>query len=316
MARLTILCGLPGSGKSTLSRRIAAATGAARMCPDDWMNAMGVTLWDQALRARLEAAQWVESQHLLLTGNDVVIEWGTWARDERDVLRDWCRANGVAVSLVHLDVPIDELERRLMARNAGPDITTPVPPDMVREWAEGPFQAPTADELAAFDPFELPPEVSLLRAWRVDDIPFLWEVLHLSIHLHPDWPVPPFSIVDEPGMAHYLRDFGRIPGDDAVIAVDEAGTRLGAAFCRCTTADAPGYGYVRDGVPELGMAVVEAHRGQGVGRAMLVALLERHPVMSLSVDHLNTNARTLYESLGFVQVGDDDNSATMLREPR
>ena len=33
------------------------------------------------------------------------------------------------------------------------------------------------------------------------------------------------------------------------------------------------------------------------------------------MDRDNTTARRFYESLGFVEVGDDGNSATMLREP-
>jgi predicted kinase/GNAT superfamily N-acetyltransferase len=311
VARLIVLCGLPGSGKTTLSQRIAQATGALRMCPDEWMASMGASLWDQALRARLEAAQWVETRTLLLAGHDVVIEWGTWAREERDVLHDWCRANGVAVSLVHLDVDVDELRRRLAARNTLPG-ETEVPVSLLDEWIDGPFQPPTADELARFDPFDLPSPYRC-RPWVTDDIPFLWDVLYLSIHVWEGWEAPPRSVVDDHDLAHYLRDFGRRPDDDAEIVEGPDGEPVAAAFCRHMTVEDPGYGFVAPEVPELGMAVVEEHRGRGVGRLVLSRLLERHPVMSLSVDLQNHVARRLYESLGFQPVAEEGTALTMLR---
>jgi predicted kinase/ribosomal protein S18 acetylase RimI-like enzyme len=312
MARLIILCGLPGSGKTTAASRIARTTDVVRLCPDDWMTAAGIDLWDQSVRATIEAGQWTLAQQLLLDGTDVAVEWGTWARAERDDLREWCRTHDVDVSLLFLDVPADELRRRLEARNSQSGQAV-IPSHMIDEWIAGPWQPPSPEELSLFDPFELPGPSWISRPWRVDDIPFLWEVLHLSIHVREGRDPPPFDIVDDHDLAHYLRDFGRRPGDDAQIVEDEQGTRLAAAFARCTTADDPGYGHVSPDIPELGMAVVASHRGLGIGREVLVGLLERHPVMSLSVDLENTVARRLYESLGFEWVTAERTAATMLR---
>jgi predicted kinase/GNAT superfamily N-acetyltransferase len=313
MARLINVCGLPGSGKTTVARRIARATpGMVRLCPDDWMRTAGISLWDEAARATIEAAQWTLAQQLLLAGTDVAVEWGTWSRSERDMLRDWCQAHDVAVSLVHLDVPIDELQRRLTERNqrAGEATLTPA---LIEEWMAGPWQPPSADEVAQYDPYDLPPASWSSRAWRTADIPFLWDVLYLSIHVREGYDPPPRSILDDPDLAHYLRDFGRHDGDDAQIVEDEAGTRLAAAFCRRTPADDPGWGHVSPDIPELGMAVVANRRAMGIGRLVLVGLLERQPTMSLSVDLENDVARRLYESLGFEWVADEGTAATMLR---
>ncbi|MEZ5256807.1 MAG: GNAT family N-acetyltransferase [Ilumatobacteraceae bacterium] len=90
------------------------------------------------------------------------------------------------------------------------------------------------------------------------------------------------------------------------------GERAGAAWVRRMTAADPGYGYVSDEIPELGMAVVQHWRGRGIGRRLLERLLDTHPRMSLSVDDENVGAAGLYRSIGFVPVESAGGSTTMV----
>ena len=60
----------------------------------------------------MEALQWELALELLVLGQTVVIEWGVWARSERDTVRERARELGARVELVYLDVPVDELVRR------------------------------------------------------------------------------------------------------------------------------------------------------------------------------------------------------------
>jgi len=84
-------------------------------------------------------------------GLTVIIEWGLWTRDERDELRRQVRAAGGRIELCFLDVPVDELWRRLEARNAEPQPAwTVIERAHLVEWAAA-FEAPTAEELALFD---------------------------------------------------------------------------------------------------------------------------------------------------------------------
>jgi len=146
-SRLIIICGLPGSGKTTLAKKLELARGAVRLSADEWMDSLQFNLWDAASRSRIEMLQWKVGQQLLSKGLTVIIEWGTWARSERDALRMQARVLGAAVELHYLAASVDELFGRVELRGMeNPPITREA---MVR-WAEM-FEAPTAEELKLFD---------------------------------------------------------------------------------------------------------------------------------------------------------------------
>lgn len=145
--RLIIVCGLPGSGKTSLARQLEASLDAVRFCADEWMDALGFNLWDAEARQRIEDLQWKMAQKILELGHCAVIEWGTWSRSERDVLRAAARSLGAAVELHVLDVPVDVLFARIQRRNLeSPAITL----EDVEKWARM-FEGPSAEEIALFD---------------------------------------------------------------------------------------------------------------------------------------------------------------------
>ena len=147
--RLVLLCGLPASGKTTLARQLAESYGAVRLNPDEWESALEVDPFDEGFQSRLEAQFWELTQRLLVLGTSVVLEWGFWARSERDEKREAARTIGVAVELRFLDVPYEELVRRVMARHAAGGIAIT---ESHMEQYRRTFQPPTDDELAAYDP--------------------------------------------------------------------------------------------------------------------------------------------------------------------
>src|SRR5271155_5256558 len=97
--RLIIVCGLPGSGKTTLAIALERRLRVIRFAPDEWMDALAIDLYDEEKRAKVEALQWKLAQKLLALSLNVIIEWGTWGRSERDTLRLGARALGAAVEL-------------------------------------------------------------------------------------------------------------------------------------------------------------------------------------------------------------------------
>jgi predicted kinase len=147
--RLVLLCGLPASGKTTLARELADAYGAVRLNPDEWESALDVDPFDEGFQTRLEGQFWGLTQRLLTLGTSVILDWGFWARSERDEIREVARSLGVAVELRFLDAPYEELVRRVVARHAAGGIAIT---ESHMERYRGSFQPPTDDELALYDP--------------------------------------------------------------------------------------------------------------------------------------------------------------------
>ncbi len=149
--RLILICGLPGSGKTTLAKRLAPLIPAVRFCQDEWATQLGVDLYDEVFKARLRDTFWQHAQELLRCGFSVILEFGFWARVERDELRLGARALGVAVELRYLDVPIDELWRRLARRNDMREWgTVPISRDLLDSYLRF-WDPPEQAELALFD---------------------------------------------------------------------------------------------------------------------------------------------------------------------
>lgn len=118
---------------------------------------------------------------------------------------------------------------------------------------------------------------------------------------------------DDPSFAPYTSGWGR-PGDGGLVA-EEDGRVVGILWWRLFSADDPGYGFVDAHTPELGLAVLPAHRGRGLGRRLLRAALDAHPRLSLNVEHGN-GAIALYRAEGFVPVGPSPDGTVMLAERR
>lgn len=154
-ARLFIVCGLPGAGKTTRSTELSERFAAIRMSADDWMDGLDVDIWDEGVRQQVETIQGNVTMELLRTGTSVVIEWGTWTRSERDALRRRAAAVGALVHLEFLDAPLDVLWERVRDRAREQAVgSRAITRDDLHEWS-GIIERPTADELAGYDP--MPP---------------------------------------------------------------------------------------------------------------------------------------------------------------
>jgi len=156
---LYLICGLPGAGKTTRSVRIAELAGAVHLAPDEWIVALGVSLVDFEFRIRFQDILLQHAGRLLACGVGVVVEFGSWHREERERIRQVAAREGAGVELHFLDAPLEELVRRVRARG-GPDAELLASQVLLQE--SGRFERPTPDEIARFDRYFGPGE-----AWQL-----------------------------------------------------------------------------------------------------------------------------------------------------
>jgi predicted kinase len=156
---LFITCGLPGSGKTMQAKRLEHEVPALRLTADEWLHELYPTITtaeaeEGTLRSRVERLQWTLALRALQLGCDVVLDWGVWAREERDLYRTRAREVGARVVLCLLDPPVDELWARLSRRNADRPLGAfEITKEALLRWAKL-FQRPTAEELALYDPWQ------------------------------------------------------------------------------------------------------------------------------------------------------------------
>ncbi len=153
-----LICGLPGSGKTTLAKSIASSTGAFRFSPDEWIK----EIWNDKAEAegnkfrdQIEQLQWRIAKQMLQNSISVVIEWGTRGRAEREKLRDEAKDVGAIIKFYYLDISREILKERVLKRNQQTDrLEFYIPPEEIETFLDESFksfQIPTAEELATYD---------------------------------------------------------------------------------------------------------------------------------------------------------------------
>lgn len=151
-----------------------------------------------------------------------------------------------------------------------------------------------------------------------DDVAFLRDHMLVEAAFPPGTERPSDPLGDD-HVLRYIDGWGRA-GDVGLVAwVD--GMPVGGAWIRLMAAERPGYGFVDAFTPELTVAMVGAHRGRGVGRALVAGILDLaavhgHRRVSLSVaEPVNPVAVHLYRSLGFTEVGRDAGGSLTMAAP-
>jgi predicted kinase len=152
MATLHLMVGLPCSGKTPLARKLELERSALRLTPDEWQ----LRLFGQDAEepehndrhSRIEALLWDLASRALGLGMNVILDFGFWAREEREDFRARAKQLGASSEVHFLDVPEEELLRRLAVRNSQHSLETSfkIPAEMMKPWIAF-FQKPTPDEL-------------------------------------------------------------------------------------------------------------------------------------------------------------------------
>ena len=144
------MCGVAGSGKTTHARRLETE-GYVRLSIDEevWAHfgRHGID-YPAEEYARLsglaEEAVRHQLMELLAAGRDVVLDLSFWSRAERERYQRLVEDAGGRWRLVFLDVPVEELRRRLRARPVDANGAFPITDDLLAAYLAG-FERPDGE---------------------------------------------------------------------------------------------------------------------------------------------------------------------------
>ncbi|MCY7021668.1 GNAT family N-acetyltransferase [Streptococcus sanguinis] len=152
-----------------------------------------------------------------------------------------------------------------------------------------------------------------IRPLKPEEIPLLEEFLYQAIFIPSGLEPLPRSILKEPELEMYIKDFGQQP-DDWALAAEVDGLLVGAVWVRIMK----DYGYYDDQTPSLSISFLPDFRGQGLGQQLMTAMLDLlkskgYLGVSLSVSKGNpAPAVRFYQRLGFVTVEEREDDYLML----
>lgn len=137
-----------------------------------------------------------------------------------------------------------------------------------------------------------------IRTLRDDEKDLLTTFLYEAIFVPEGAAPPPREIIEKPELRVYTDDFGSRKGDNGLVAVIDHQV-VGAVWTRIMD----DYGHVDDETPSFAIALYPAYRGQGIGTALMKAMLallknQGYRQGSLAVQKAN-DAVKLYRDVGF-----------------
>jgi GNAT superfamily N-acetyltransferase len=137
-----------------------------------------------------------------------------------------------------------------------------------------------------------------VSALSLNDESIVWQMLRYAAHESSIE-----SVQQQPYLARYALNWGRIGDFGYVASIDTIS--IGAAWLRLWLGEDKGFGYVKDWIPELAIAILPDYRRQGIGTQLLTQILGaakmKYPAVSLSVRSNNPVLR-LYEREGFIKI--------------
>ena len=124
-ARVHLVVGPVGAGKSTFARQLVRDHSAVALTLDDWMAtlfrpdrpATDVVAWYQERAERCIAQIWKLARQLTDRGDDVVLEIGLLRRGERERFYERVDEAGLPLTIYVLDAARDVRRARVLERN-------------------------------------------------------------------------------------------------------------------------------------------------------------------------------------------------------
>ncbi|MFD8081990.1 AAA family ATPase [Kitasatospora sp. NPDC059722] len=149
---VVMMCGLPGSGKTTYAR-VLERRGFTRLSIDEvvWTRTGGRDAADldpagyDRLKSAAEKGLWDELIRLMEARRPVVIDYSFWNRATRERYKAAIESHGCRWELVRLRADLETLRRRLSHRNRRSDANSVTVPDELLERYYAAFEEPVGE---------------------------------------------------------------------------------------------------------------------------------------------------------------------------
>ena len=150
-----------------------------------------------------------------------------------------------------------------------------------------------------------------IRTMKKQEFPLLEDFLYEAIFIPEGMEVPPRSAISLPELQTYIKDFGLLKDDFALVAEIEKQI-VGAVWVRIIN----DYGHIDSSTPSLAISLYKDYRKHGIGIAMMkemLNLLRNHGYKSVSLSVQKANyAAKMYQKLGFKIVNENKDEWIMI----
>ena len=159
---LFLTVGLPGVGKTTRAKELAAAHQVLRLTPDEWMAPLFGRSDVDGRRDILEGRMIWVAREVLVSGSGVILDFGCWSAEERYAIRVIAESVGADYSLEYVHAPEPERRRRATQRWLEAPETTFEMTDADHDRFLASIELPSRDEL---DGGAIPPPPQGHETW-------------------------------------------------------------------------------------------------------------------------------------------------------
>ena len=150
-----------------------------------------------------------------------------------------------------------------------------------------------------------------IRTMKKQEFPLLEDFLYEAIFISEGMEVPPRSVISLPELQTYIKDFGLLKDDFALVAEIEKQI-VGAVWVRIIN----DYGHIDSSTPSLAISLYKDYRKHRIGIAMMkemLNLLRNHGYKSVSLSVQKANyAAKMYQKLGFKIVNENKDEWIMI----
>jgi ribosomal protein S18 acetylase RimI-like enzyme len=151
----------------------------------------------------------------------------------------------------------------------------------------------------------------IIRVMQPEEYHILEDFLYEAIFQRDQDNLLPRSVILEPGLHIYIKDFGKSQHDHCLCA-EVDGRIVGAVWVRII----PGYGSIDDRTPEFAISLYKEYRGYGIGTSLMKEMLKKlmslgYQKTSLAVQKDNY-AYKMYSIVGFEIVDENEEEYIMI----